>query len=276
MAAHLEDSVGDILRKARISTQVDEAAAAAAACVGLPAYQRWEATGTPPPGVDWQALGRLLTLDGGRLRRQSEGWRPAPVDLGQWHHLRQFSTHGNDMWVHAWLAWDPSTREAALFDTGFDATPILETLTREELRLAHLFITHTHADHVAALRPIKQAHPGASLHSSSPNAPAAQRNPPGAAWRIGTLDVQFRETPGHADDGATYLLSGWPDNAPQVAIVGDALFAGSMGGARDKLSLARSRVQEHILSLPASTLVCPGHGPVTTVGEERLNNPWFS
>ena len=60
-----------------------------------------------------------------------------------------------------------------------------------------------------------------------------------------------------------------------MLVVGDALFAGSMGGARDLLSLARSKVQSEIFSHPDATLVCPGHGPLTTVGQEKANNPWF-
>jgi hypothetical protein len=48
-----------------------------------------------------------------------------------------------------------------------------------------------------------------------------------------------------------------------------------MGGARDQLKLARARVQDVILSLPAPTLICSGHGPITTVGEEKAHNPWF-
>jgi hydroxyacylglutathione hydrolase len=62
---------------------------------------------------------------------------------------------------------------------------------------------------------------------------------------------------------------------PEIAIVGDAIFAGSMGGAPTAGELARRKVLEEILSLPDATLIAPGHGPLTTVGEEKANNPFF-
>ena len=76
-------------------------------------------------------------------------------------------------------------------------------------------------------------------------------------------------------DGVTYVIGNWPSDAPFVAVVGDAIFAGSMGGAHDQLTLARTKVREQIFSLPADTLICPGHGPLTTVAEEKANNPWL-
>jgi glyoxylase-like metal-dependent hydrolase (beta-lactamase superfamily II) len=60
-----------------------------------------------------------------------------------------------------------------------------------------------------------------------------------------------------------------------VAIVGDAIFAGSMGGAASAGAMARQKIREQILSLPPDTLICPGHGPLTTVGEEKAGNPFF-
>jgi glyoxylase-like metal-dependent hydrolase (beta-lactamase superfamily II) len=74
----------------------------------------------------------------------------------------------------------------------------------------------------------------------------------------------------------TYVIEGWSSEAPPVAIVGDALFAGSMGRATGPaFETARRAICGEILSLPAATLICPGHGPVTTVGEELANNPFF-
>jgi len=70
-------------------------------------------------------------------------------------------------------------------------------------------------------------------------------------------------------------IGNWPDDASSVAIVGDAIFAGSMGGAKQLADLAKQKIRDQIFSLPAETLICPGHGPVTTVGEEKANNPFF-
>ncbi len=61
-----------------------------------------------------------------------------------------------------------------------------------------------------------------------------------------------------------------------MAIVGDAIFSGSMGGAAQNGALAKQKIREQILSLPPDTLVCPGHGPLTTIAEEKANNPFFT
>ena len=89
------------------------------------------------------------------------------------------------------------------------------------------------------------------------------------------MQIAHRETPGHAADGVTYVITGWPNHAPEVAIVGDAIFAASMGRGNDSWDLARQKVREQILTLPPETLLCPGHGPLTSVVEERANNPFF-
>jgi glyoxylase-like metal-dependent hydrolase (beta-lactamase superfamily II) len=92
---------------------------------------------------------------------------------------------------------------------------------------------------------------------------------------LGSLQITSRETPGHADDGVTYVIDNFPGFAPKVAMVGDAIFAGSMGGAPSHYQLAREKVQSEILSLSAETILCPGHGPITTVAEQLTVNPFF-
>ena len=111
--------------------------------------------------------------------------------------------------------------------------------------------------------------------SSSKSAPVDQRNKPAEIVQLGGLRVTYRETPGHAEDGVTYMVGNWQEDAPLVAIVGDAIFAGSLGRGNPDWNLARQKVRDQILTLPAGTLLCPGHGPLTTVAEEKLNNPFF-
>ncbi|MCW5557046.1 MAG: MBL fold metallo-hydrolase [Verrucomicrobiae bacterium] len=271
----LEDSLGDILRKARISNQVSTEAAAQAAGLAVADYEQLEESGVAPAGLQFDPLARLLTLSGSRLADIAQGWRPQPVDLAQWQALEVITTAGEGMTVNAFLLWDPSSRAAALFDTGFDEAPIAEQIEQHSLHLQHIFITHSHGDHVAALGPLRKRYAGVRVHSGSSRAPAEQRLADGSEFAIGALRVTHRATPGHAEDGVTYLMTGWAGQAPAVAVVGDAIFAGSMGGARDQLSLARERVRGMILSLAEDTLICPGHGPLTTVGQEKDHNPWF-
>ncbi len=197
------------------------------------------------------------------------------MDLSVWRELRVFTTAGDGMAVNCYLVWDEVTRDAALFDTGFDAKPILNCIAENQLVLRHIFITHSHYDHVEALPKIREAWLKVRLHSGSKNAPVDQRNKPSEIVHLGGLRITHRETPGHAEDGVTYIVGNWQEDAPHVAIVGDAIFAGSIGRGNQSWDLARQKVHEQILSLPPGTLICPGHGPLTTVAEEKEHNPFF-
>jgi len=272
---NLEDHLGDILRKARMMSDTSTTVAAHAAGLTEAELSALEATGAIGGQPDLAALANVVGLDAAKLAHIANGWRPSPPPLSHWRQLRVFTSADEELTVNCFLAWDETTREAALFDTGFDVAVIRDTLTVQRLQLRHIFITHTHPDHIAVLGAVRAAAPQARVHSNSRSAPADQRNQPGATIPVGRLRITHCETPGHAADGVTYLIGNWPDNAPTAAVVGDALFAGSMGRGNDSWELAREKVREQILSLPPETLICPGHGPLTTVGEELANNPFF-
>ena len=249
---NLEDSIGDILRKSRNSTQTSEADAAAAGGVTLAAYQEFERTNRAPAGLDWVTLGRRLTIGGLRLKAQHDGWLPADPDLSAWREFRMITTAGDDMTVNAYLVWDEVTREAALFDTGFDAAPIFKLIDDNQLALKHLFITHSHADHIAALETIRARFPKLRIHSSIKGAPVDQRNRPNDFIMLGSLRVTHRDTTGHAEDGVTYVVGNWGDDAPHVAIVGDAIFAGTYSnGVLRSTDKAQTRLSPAIIGCSA-------------------------
>ncbi len=271
----LEDHAGDVARKARLMNGTSLGAVLALAKVSPEAWEQFEREGRVPAGLPWEAVASVLGLHADRWRALAGGWLPRAVDLSAWHEFRVYATVGGGMVVNAYLAWDPETREAALFDTGFEAAPILECVAQHGLRPQHLFLTHSHHDHVAALEPLRTRFPALRLHTDYPGAPASQRNRPGDVVAVGRLKVAYRATPGHADDGATYVISGFGGGVGDAAVVGDALFAGSMGGAPGKGELARRQIRDAILSLAEDTLICPGHGPLTTVGEVLASHPFF-
>ncbi len=91
--------------------------------------------------------------------------------------------------------------------------------------------------------------------------------------RSANLDIETRLTWGHSPGGTTFVVNGL---AHPIAIVGDSLFAGSMGGGGVSYPDAVKNNREKILTLPNDTIICPGHGPMTTVGEEKEHNPFFA
>ena len=263
----LEDHLGDLLAKARAMTDVTLETAARAA--GMPAdqYAALEGSGRLNAPIQLAPLARMIELDPAKLQAIADGWLPQSRDLRQWQHLHQIVTVQDDTTVNSYLIWDDTTRAAALFDTGWNADEVRRLTAVHNLKVEALFITHSHTDHVAALAEFKRTFPDL----------AVRRGPAGSApVKVGSLTVASRPTPGHASDGLTWVVTGWPDGAPTVAIVGDAIFAGSIGRGFQSWLLARGGVREQIFTLPPETLLCPGHGPVTTVAEELAHNPFFA
>lgn len=268
----LEDHLGDIIRKARIHNNMTLEAAARGAGLTTVELEKLEETGQLSESVDFAKLGALLGLDHIKLQKIARGWQPAAVDTSRWNTLVALCSKSGGLTVNSYVVWDPQSREAALFDVGFDAAPVIAVLQERKLMLKFVFITHTHHDHVAACPELQAKHPGAvRIQSHS----CAGSNDSPTAFRLGNLLVTSKPTPGHSEDGMVYIVTGWPNDVPPVAFVGDCLFAGSVGWIRTDPLIALRRIRANVLSLPPSTLICPGHGPLTTVGEELASNPFF-
>src|SRR5882672_5230772 len=168
---NLEDHLGDIIRKARAMTNVSASAAAAAAGISESELAALEESGQSAKKINFDALGKILGLNPQKLEAIANGWLPAQKDLSQWHELRVFTTAGDGLTVNCYLVWDEVQRDAALFDTGLDAQPVLDCIAENNLTLRHIFITHSHWDHVEALPKFREAFPKARLHSGSKSAP---------------------------------------------------------------------------------------------------------
>jgi len=223
-----------------------------------------------------RAIAPALGLDADSLVELAHrSWQPESVDLLG---LRQFNTvfdpDPDDMMkVNSYLIWDPQTKEAALFDTGADAEPALKAVEELNLELKILFITHSHIDHVMDCEKVVAAHPGIRVlvNGMEPVA-GAERFSIGDTFSIGALRVSTRLTWGHSPAGTTYVVNGL---ARPVGIVGDALFAQSMGGGVISFQDALATNRAEIFTLEEQTILCPGHGPMTSVAEEKAHNPFF-
>lgn len=198
-------------------------------------------------------------------------WQPEPFP--EIPGLKQFTTWYGDMTVNAYLVWDPANSEAASFDTGSCCQSILDCLNEKKLNLKKIFITHTHMDHLADLERLAAENTTAHCYGSAAENPLGLKPLAyGDGLLVGNLKVRVLGTSGHTPGGLSYFIEGL--ERPLV-VVGDALFAGSMGGAPYAYQEARNNNLTRLLSLPDETIICPGHGPMTTVGEEKAHNPFF-
>ena len=263
----MEDNFADVVRKAQRGLGLSDRGLASRAGVSEEALARIKAE-----HFDAEALRKLapvLELSSKALSNLPD-YRPAPITV---QHLAAYSTVYGGMRVNAFLAWDAPGGHAAVFDTGTDCAPILETLRAKNLTLCGIFITHTHGDHIEALDRLRGA-TGAPVHVSAREPlRGAEVFDAGMEFPCGKLQIETRLTWGHSRGGTSYVVHGVER---PLAMVGDALFAGSMGGGLVSYADALRTNRKELLTLPPETVICPGHGPLTTVAEERIHNPFFA
>ncbi len=266
-----EDQFSDVIGKAKRGLGLSDVALAAHAGIPVGAIEALKEG--EPDEATLLAIAPILGLHGPSLFAMARGaWRPEPVEIVG---LAQFTTPFEDYTVNAYLAWDPETRHAVAFDTGASSQGMVDFIAAQGLSLSLIFITHTHPDHIADLK---------TLHSVNPMAPVfinALEPTAGAktfvigdtqSWQTGGLSIEPRLTTGHSVGGTSYVISGL---ARPIAIVGDALFSSSMGGGMVSFADALRCNRAQLFTLPDTTVVCPGHGPMTSLGEEKAHNPFY-
>ena len=266
----LEDNVGDIIGKAQRGLGISDSELAKKAGVDLQTIRK-----LGEGDIDEQALAGVapvLSLAAGPLCELAKGeWRPERID--ERDGFAQFNTHYHDMAVNAYLVWDPASRIAAAFDTGADCSEMVRFANRHKLNVQLILLTHAHPDHVADLPRLREETGGDVFAPAREPVSGAEPIDEGKHFHLGNLEIDTRLTWGHSHGGITYVVTGL---ARPIAIVGDSLFAGSMGGGNVSYQDALRNNLEKILTLPDETIICPGHGPMTTVGEEKKHNPFFA
>jgi glyoxylase-like metal-dependent hydrolase (beta-lactamase superfamily II) len=280
--SRLEDEWFDIIQKARLGLGRSVADIARAARVSFETLEHWESgEGTPQPS-QLTGLAEALGLEAGRLLAiQQGGGLPARQPREGTGPIRYVMLTGQmrGYAVHAYLLFREGSPDAVLVDTGYEPVQALEAVMQRRLMLRWLVLTHCHRDHMEGAAFLK-AQTGARV--AVPEAEWATYRahqhenpdlPVSASSRIEVspeLSLRALPTPGHTTGGTSYLADG-------LCCVGDALFAGSTGRSMSPAgySTLLSSLRRHVLSLPPETLLLPGHGPITTVGEERAHNPFF-
>jgi glyoxylase-like metal-dependent hydrolase (beta-lactamase superfamily II) len=271
----LEDEFTDILRKAMRGTRTTAATLAERTSIAAPAIESWIAGAAAPSDDEARAVATVLRLDPGKLADAAAvRWHPdtaLPPDVR--HHPNAPHPSNGYVFVHE------ASKTAALVDPAGASAAYLPAIVNSPYRLQYILITHKHADHCDATADVARAFPQAKIVMHRADS-GAIGNLAAAALPIADgdelpfaegLSIRLIHTPGHTDGSSCFLIR-------SNLFSGDTLFAGSIGGAfgdttgyGDILSSIRTR----IFTLPDETVVLPGHGPPTTVGEEKAHNPFF-
>jgi hydroxyacylglutathione hydrolase len=265
----LEDNAADIIGKAQRGLGISDSELAEKAGVSPQTIRKLREGDFDEPAL--LSVAPILGLDGRALCELArDEWRPTKMEADG---LAQFNTDYHGMAVNAYLVFDPVSRAAAAFDTGGDSSEVVRFAERHKLNVQLILLTHAHPDHVADLPRLREE-TGADVFTPAREAvPGAEPIEEGKKFRLRSLQIDTRLTWGHSSGGMTYVVTGL---ARPIAIVGDSLFAGSMGGGNISYKDALQNNLEKILTLSDETIICPGHGPMTTVGEEKQHNPFFA
>lgn len=192
---------------------------------------------------------------------------------------------------NTYLVVDPATQRAILVDPGAEPDTVIGMVEQSGAALEGIWLTHAHLDHVGAVAGVKRRwdvpvhlHPAdlplyerAERQAAAYGLPFEQPAPPertlaeGQLLELGALRFTVHHTPGHAPGHVVFLGHG-------VMLGGDLLFAGSIGRTDLPLSdpAAMQGSLERVAEFPEGTIVHPGHGPATTIGEERATNGFLT
>lgn len=197
---------------------------------------------------------------------------------------------------NTYIAHRPGHSDAVVIDPGFEPEPIIEYLARHKLTPAAILNTHGHVDHIAGNAAMKEAFPAAPLvigHGDAAMLADAWLNmsgqfgipitsPPadrtlreGEIYEAAGLKLEVLDIPGHSPGHIVFVLR----DEPVHVFGGDVLFAGSIGRTDfpgGDLQQLLSGIRAKLWPLPDEAIVYPGHGPATTIGEEKRNNPFLA
>ena len=271
----LEDDFCDILRKAARGRGLDAAALAARSGLAAADITAWQQGDGVPAEDAARALARLLGLDPGKLADSAaKRWHPHVALPGDVRH------HPHDPHPsNGYLFFLDDGRTAALIDPAGLPSTILDAIADGPFALRYILITHKHADHCDATAAIASAFPGAEIVMHRSDVAAIGDLGRRAKPVVDGDELPFGEhaaicmlhTPGHTDGSSCFLFH-------STLFTGDTLFAGSVGGAFGSSSSYQDildSVRFKLFALDDATVIAPGHGPPSTIGEERAHNPFF-
>jgi hydroxyacylglutathione hydrolase len=194
--------------------------------------------------------------------------------------------------TNSYLVEDERTKDAAVIDANTEPEAMIDTVRGRGSVVRAILLTHTDIDHIAGLSRLREAwgddvpiavhdaerhviSQGQRLrrehNHDSPGFEKVESLAPGELYHAGSLAFLVLPTPGHSPGGVTLRLDG-------LLFTGDALFAGTIGRhdfANSDPKALVAGIRDQLLSLPDECVVLPGHGPRSTIGQERRSNPFL-
>jgi glyoxylase-like metal-dependent hydrolase (beta-lactamase superfamily II) len=274
----LEDDFCDIIKKARTGQGLGLDQVCASSGLDATTLRELESGRRAPAREEVLALSAALRLDGPKLAAIAcDHWQPAHPTRRAAQDVVLVRGDIGGYEVKGYLFYDPATRDAVMLDTGYNPEAMLRALEKERLTLTAVCLTHGHADHAGGLDAILARHPVPvyigegdwNLLGWQPPAALRKFVGDGGMIRVGGQAVTFIATPGHTPGGVCYRTGAY-------CFVGDTLFAGSIGRANPSTLYPThlESVRTRVLTLPETFILFPGHGPSTTVREEKAHNPF--
>jgi glyoxylase-like metal-dependent hydrolase (beta-lactamase superfamily II) len=275
----LEDDFCDIIKKARIGLGLSIGEVADKSGIRPDTVTVLERAGRQQTRAEVTALAAVLGLRTEPLVQIAlDGWQPADPPA-----LACVETVLGDIGgyqVKGYVLYDAG--EAVFIDTAYNPESMLEVVSRKNLTLKAVCLTHGHSDHAEGVDVILQ-HLQVPVYIGREDVKLLSWKPPqklmapceeGRTMTVGSLTVTCMATPGHTPGGICYRVQ---RGERELCFVGDTLFAGSIGRANPAtLYPAHLRsVRTKVLTQPAQMVLLPGHGPATTVAEELLHNPFM-
>lgn len=276
----LEDDLCDIIKKARAGLGLSIRNVALDSGLNESEISRLERGELPRDRNQVRGLAEALGLRPEPLEQIAiDKWEPIDRGIPPWVETIHGSVGGYG--VQGYIVHD--TGQAAVIDTGYNARQMITALIDRNLNLVGICLTHGHADHTEGIDellahrevPVYLGLDDRALLSWRPAARLLHQPEDGLAIKVGQRTIRCLATPGHTPGGICYQMD---DPEQPLCFVGDTLFAGSIGRS-NPFTLYETHldsVRRRLLTLPGEVRLLPGHGPATTVAEEREHNPFAS
>ena len=276
MSYELEDEFGDIIKKARKGLNLSIERLAQDTQILHTQISKMESYSIKPTAGHVDRLAKRLGLSAKKLQLiAEENWSPKPIPIDHDSKLSvlRISNNVNGWPVHAYVLKCEKSKQLAIIDTAANPKMVIERVKGYGLPVSAILLTHAHQDHVGGLSEIQQVFGAPTyIHRNEPQ-PTSKRAlmlvSHGDIISVGALSIRVLDIPGHTAGGCAFQTR-------NTVFAGDSIFAGSVGNAFLAYDDLLNNIRKSILSLPNDTYIFPGHGPSTTVGEEKAHNPFFA